>query len=101
MAMDQGRGPDDSLLQISANGSTDLTTIRNVPSTPVSRTKVIKFSNVSKRFTLHHERARSFQDLVVSLFGLRTLSKRGVPMPRPSREAFWALQDVSFGVYAG
>ncbi len=70
------------------------------PQAPV-RKKIIKFSNVSKRFTLHHERAHSFQDLVVSLFGLRTLSKRGVPMPRPSREAFWALRDVNFGVYSG
>ncbi|HKP54304.1 MAG TPA: ABC transporter ATP-binding protein [Chloroflexia bacterium] len=68
---------------------------------PSARTKVIKFSNVSKRFTLHHERARSFQDLVVSLFGLRTPSKRGVALPRPAREAFWALRDVSFGIYAG
>lgn len=64
-------------------------------------TKVIKFSKVSKRFILHHERASSFQDLVVSLFGLRSLSKRGVALPRPSREAFWALRDLSFGVYAG
>ncbi len=68
---------------------------------PPKRTKVIKFSNVSKRFTLHHERARSFQDIVVSLFGLRTPSKRGVALPRPAREAFWALRDASFGVYAG
>jgi lipopolysaccharide transport system ATP-binding protein len=38
---------------------------------------------------------------VVSLFGLRTPSKRGVALPRPTREAFWALRDASFGVYAG
>jgi lipopolysaccharide transport system ATP-binding protein len=74
--------------------------IRKLPQTQ-SRTKVIKFSNVSKQFTLHHDRARSFQDVVVSLFGLRTASKRGIPMPQPAREAFWALRDVSFGVYAG
>ncbi len=66
-----------------------------------ARQKVIKFSNVSKRFTLHHERARSFQDIVVSLFGLRTPSRRGVAMPRPAHEIFWALQEVNFGVYAG
>lgn len=65
------------------------------------RQKVIKFSGVSKRFTLHHERARSFQDIVVSLFGLRTLSKRGVALPRPAREEFWALRDVNFGIYTG
>ncbi|MEA2574503.1 MAG: lipopolysaccharide transport system ATP-binding protein, partial [Chloroflexia bacterium] len=63
--------------------------------------KVIKFSKVSKRFTLHHERPRSFQDAVVSLFGLRTLSRRGVAMPRPANEVFWALRDVNFSIYAG
>ncbi len=63
--------------------------------------KVIKFSAVSKRFILHHERPRTFQELVVSLFGLRTPSRRGLPMPKPPREAFWALRDVSFGVYPG
>ena len=68
---------------------------------PTMRQKVIKFSNVSKRFTLHHERARSFQDIIVSLFGLRTLSRRGVALPRPAREVFWALRDVNFGIYAG
>jgi len=70
------------------------------PAKPVA-TKVIKFSNVSKRFMLHHERPRSFQDMVVSLFGLRTPSKRGVALPRPTHEVFWALRDVNFGVYAG
>lgn len=63
--------------------------------------KVIKFSNVSKRFTLHHERPRSFQDMVVSLFGLRSPSRRGVAMPRPATEDFWALREVNFGIYAG
>src|SRR5205823_6348523 len=66
-----------------------------------TRTKVIKFGNVSKRFILHHERPRSFQDMVVSLFGLRTPSKRGVALPRPANEEFWALRDVNFGIYAG
>ncbi|HYP40185.1 MAG TPA: ABC transporter ATP-binding protein [Chloroflexia bacterium] len=63
--------------------------------------KVIKFSRVSKRFILHHERPRSFQEMVVSLFGLRTLSKRGVPLPGPASEEFWALRDVNFSIYAG
>jgi lipopolysaccharide transport system ATP-binding protein len=65
------------------------------------RLKVIKFSHVSKRFTLHHERARSFQEMVVNLFGLRNPSRRGVAMPRPASEEFWALRDVNFSVYAG
>ncbi|MEO8284894.1 MAG: ABC transporter ATP-binding protein [Chloroflexota bacterium] len=66
-----------------------------------ARQKVIKFSQVSKRFVLHHERPRSFQDMVVSLFGLRTPSKRGVAMPQPANEDFWAVRDVNFGIYAG
>ena len=49
-----------------------------------ARAKVIKFSNVSKRFTLRHERPNSFQDMVVSLFGLRSPSRLGKPMPRPA-----------------
>ncbi len=68
---------------------------------PQARTKVIKFSQVSKRFTLHHERARSFQEMVVNVFGLRNPSRRGVAMPRPAREDFWALRDVNFSIYAG
>jgi lipopolysaccharide transport system ATP-binding protein len=39
--------------------------------------------------------------MVVSLFGLRSLSKRGVALPQPSREEFWALKDVNFSIYAG
>src|SRR5438552_2092342 len=66
-----------------------------------ARLKVIKFSHVSKRFTLHHERPRSFQEMVVNLFGLRNPSKRGVAMPRPATEEFWAVRDVNFSVYAG
>src|SRR6476661_11267968 len=65
------------------------------------RLKVIKFSHVSKQFTLHHERARSFQEMVVNLFGLRNPSRRGVAMPQPAKEEFWALRDVNFSIYAG
>jgi lipopolysaccharide transport system ATP-binding protein len=66
-----------------------------------TETKVIKFSHVSKRFILHHERPRSFQEIVVSLFGLRTPSKRGMALPRPTKEEFWALRDVNFSIYRG
>lgn len=66
-----------------------------------ARAKVIKFSNVSKKFTLRHERPQSFQDMVVSLFGLRSPSRLGKPMPRPATEKFWALKDVNFGIYQG
>jgi len=50
----------------------------------------IRFANVSKRFTIHHERTRSFQDLLVR--GFRRSD---------TNEAFWALRDLSFDVEAG
>jgi ABC-type polysaccharide/polyol phosphate transport system ATPase subunit len=65
------------------------------------RVKVIKFSQVSKRFILHHERPRSFQEMVVNLFGLRAPSRRGIAMPTPVNQEFWALRDVNFGIYSG
>ena len=68
---------------------------------PQAKAKVVKFSNVSKKFTLHHERPNSFQDMVVSLFGLRSPSRLGKAMPRPANEQFWALKDVNFGIYQG
>lgn len=52
---------------------------------------MIRFENVSKRFVLHHERPRSFQELLV---GLRR-------RPNGTREEFWALRDVDFEVQAG
>src|SRR5262245_10267516 len=45
----------------------------------------VRFENVSKRFGIRHERARSFQDLLISGF------RRG-----ETSEEFWALRDVSF-----
>ncbi len=51
----------------------------------------ISFDRVSKRFILHHERARSFQELALGL-----VRRNG-----RSREEFWALQDVSFTVEHG
>ena len=50
----------------------------------------IKFENVSKRFTLHHARPRSFQELVI-----------GALWRSRSREDLWALKDVSFEVKRG
>jgi lipopolysaccharide transport system ATP-binding protein len=50
----------------------------------------ICFDGVSKRFTIHHERARSLQDAA-----LNVLRRRGW------REEFWALRDVSFTVEPG
>jgi len=52
---------------------------------------VIYLEQVSKKFILHRERPRSFQELAVSLF-----RRNG-----GSREEFWALQGVSFTVERG
>jgi ABC-type polysaccharide/polyol phosphate transport system ATPase subunit len=51
----------------------------------------LEFEEVSKRFIVHHERPRSFQELAVSFF------KRN----NTSREELWALRDVSFAVERG
>jgi ABC-type polysaccharide/polyol phosphate transport system ATPase subunit len=52
--------------------------------------EVARFETVSKRFILHHEKSKSFQDVLVNLF--RTTGEV---------EEFWALQDVSFSIKAG
>lgn len=49
----------------------------------------IRFDGVSKRFTIHHERPRSFQDLLIR--GLR----------QGTSEPFWALRDISFTAEPG
>jgi lipopolysaccharide transport system ATP-binding protein len=52
----------------------------------------ISFEHISKQFTLHHERSRSFQELFVN----------AVHLKRPaSREKYWALRDVSFEIAPG
>jgi lipopolysaccharide transport system ATP-binding protein len=52
---------------------------------------LIRFDAVSKRFVIHHERARSFQELALSLFRRNERAS----------EEFWALRDVSFTVEQG
>lgn len=54
---------------------------------------VISFDSVSKLFTVEHDRARSFQDVM-----LRLLRRDGSHLPH---EAFWALSDVSFQIKSG
>jgi ABC-type polysaccharide/polyol phosphate transport system ATPase subunit len=54
---------------------------------------IIRFSSVSKRFTIEHDRARSFQDLMLHLV------RRGGG--RPPRRAFWAVDQVSFDINPG
>lgn len=56
----------------------------------------IQFDGVSKKFTIHHERARSFQELALGL-----LRRNSRSHPQNNREEFWALRDVSFTVEQG
>jgi len=51
---------------------------------------VIRLEHVTKRFVIHHNRPRSFQELVVNWFGRDS-----------RREELVALDDVSFQVWAG
>ena len=57
-------------------------------------TVAIKFDGVSKKFSLHREKARSFQDLLLSL------PQRWHGDYR-DHEDFWVLRDVDFDVAAG
>ncbi|MFQ5857250.1 MAG: ABC transporter ATP-binding protein [Anaerolineae bacterium] len=50
----------------------------------------IHFENVSKKFVIHHERPRSFQEVAVGLF-----------RDDGRREELWAVRDVSFTVERG
>lgn len=52
----------------------------------------IRFDGVSKKFTLHHERPRSVQELLLSA------TKAG---RRTSKEEYWALRDVGFAIEQG
>ncbi|MHB1319045.1 MAG: ABC transporter ATP-binding protein [Anaerolineae bacterium] len=54
---------------------------------------MICLSGVSKRFTVEHDRARSFQELM-----LRMLGRNGRRVPR---ESFWAVSDLSFTIEPG
>ncbi len=54
-------------------------------------TAAVRFDNVSKRFTLRRERARSFQEAALAF-----LQGRG-----SSKEELWALKEVSFAVEQG
>ena len=53
---------------------------------------VVQFDRVSKQFTLHLERPRSFQELFLKVIRLDRDS---------SKEKYWALRDVSFGIESG
>jgi len=51
----------------------------------------IEFDNVSREFTINHERSESLQDWFINRF------RRG----KQANETFWALKDVSFGIKRG
>ena len=55
----------------------------------------IRFDDVSKKFILQRERARSLQELALGLF------RRNNSARRHEREEFWALRNVSFDVARG
>jgi ABC-type polysaccharide/polyol phosphate transport system ATPase subunit len=52
----------------------------------------VQFDHVSKRFTLHHERPRSFQELFLNVLHRRRIR---------SKERYLALNDVSFELEPG
>jgi lipopolysaccharide transport system ATP-binding protein len=52
----------------------------------------VRVDHVSKRFTLRHDRPRSFQDLFLNVLRLKHVT---------SKEKYWALSDVSFDVEPG
>lgn len=52
----------------------------------------IEFESVSKKFVMHHERPRSFQEMVIGLL------KQGQGQ---GSEECWALKDLSFDVPKG
>ncbi len=51
----------------------------------------IRFDGVSKKFILHHDRPRAFQETVINFFRREN----------GSREEFWAVRNVSFQVEQG
>jgi lipopolysaccharide transport system ATP-binding protein len=52
----------------------------------------IRLGHVSKQFTLHHERSRSFQELFLNMIRFRRSS---------SKEKYWALRDVNCDIAPG
>ena len=52
----------------------------------------VRFDQVSKLFTLHHDRPRSFQELFLSLIKFQHPA---------SKEKYWVLNDISFEIEQG
>ncbi|MGH2523956.1 MAG: ABC transporter ATP-binding protein, partial [Anaerolineales bacterium] len=53
---------------------------------------MIRFEHVSKRYSLHRDRPRSFREMFVG---------RRSRQPGRNKNTLWALQDVSFEIPAG
>jgi lipopolysaccharide transport system ATP-binding protein len=71
-----------------------------------SLSTAIRFDHVSKKFTLHHQRPRSFQELMIQLFRRGNGSSEGRTKTSKNargsgHEEFWALRDVNFTVAHG
>jgi lipopolysaccharide transport system ATP-binding protein len=67
------------------------------PTDMCERPVVIGIEHLSKRYILHHERARSFQEVAIG-WGKRLLRKQTAS---PDREVFWALQNVNLQIRQG
>jgi lipopolysaccharide transport system ATP-binding protein len=52
----------------------------------------VQFDHISKLFTLHHERPRSFEELFLNVLHRQRIR---------SKERYWALNDVSFEIERG
>jgi lipopolysaccharide transport system ATP-binding protein len=55
--------------------------------------EAVRFEDVSKRFVIHHERARTFQEAALNLVRFRRVNG--------THEAFWALRNVSYSLERG
>ena len=55
--------------------------------------EAVRFEDISKRFVIHHERARTFQEAALNLVRFRRVNG--------THEAFWALRNVSYSLERG
>ncbi len=57
----------------------------------------IQIKNLGVKFILHHQKATTLMETVINFLNRRTNGK----LSTPSKEAFWALRNVSFSVREG